>query len=77
MHQESLQATTTNLQFPLQKKRLRHPTLGSFMNVSLREPYSKPKLENPILACFKAIHAQPKRLCKKHTQKEPSKRDTT
>ena len=51
MHQESLQAITINLQFPPQKKRLMHPTLGSFVNISLREPYSKPKLENPILAC--------------------------
>ena len=53
MHQESLQAITTNLQFTPRKKILRHSTLGSFLNISLRKPYSQPKLENPILACCK------------------------
>jgi len=31
---------TSNLQFPPQKKRLRHQTLGPSVNISQREPYS-------------------------------------
>ena len=56
-------AITANLQFLPQKKRLRRPTLGSFMNISLREPYCQPKLENPIPACFKRfMHKQKHRV---------------
>jgi len=31
---------TSNIQFPTRKKRLRNPTLGPSMDISLREPYS-------------------------------------
>ena len=63
MHKESIQAITTNLKFPPQKKKLRHPTLGSFVNKGLREPYTSPKLKTPILACPKQfMHKQ--NMCK-------------
>ena len=37
-HYES-RILTINLQFPPWKKRLKHPTLGLSMNISLREPH--------------------------------------